>query len=103
MSAHVHNSDCFFFVTENRWLCGEDGKQLAGNSKLTAEEARNLCQPPTSEQVFDDIRSRAKFGGRDLTMRTVLLSAEAREDLTNRGYTIRDNAGINGDLTVIEW
>jgi hypothetical protein len=70
---------------------------------ITATEARQLCPPSTTEQVFDDITSRAKVGGTELTMRSVLLRPETRQLLFELGYSVRDGAGPNGDLTVISW
>lgn len=72
-------------------------------TKLTAEEARNLCPPQTSDEVFGNIRSKAKVGGTDIIMRTLLLTAETRDELLACGYCVRDGAGIDGLLTEITW
>lgn len=70
---------------------------------LSASEARNLCPPRTTDQVFGDVRSTALLGGRNVVMQTALLLPETRQELSACGYSIRDSAGHNGDLTVIEW
>lgn len=70
---------------------------------ISASEARALCPPSTTEQIFESVESKARVGGTETIVRTVLLLPETREALLMLGYSIRDKAGIDNDLTVISW